>query len=72
MEFGKVKAKAWELHQSFCEFVRNLLVFLMYLCSLLLKNRILLDFFGFCTRTFPVLQTLLLKVFDAVPFCVCE
>ena len=46
--------------------------FFLCFCSLLLEKRILLDFLGFCASTFLVLRTLLLEVFDVVPFCVCE
>ena len=44
----------------------------MHFCSLLLEKRILLDFFGFCASTFPILRILLPKVFGVVLFCVCE
>ena len=44
----------------------------MFFCSLLLEKKILLDFLGFCTGTFPVLGTILPKVFGIFPFCVCE
>ena len=47
-------------------------MFIMYFFFLLLRKKILLDFFGICAGTFPVLRTLLLEVFDVVPFCVCE
>ena len=44
----------------------------MYVFSLLLEKRILLDFLGFYASTFSVLWTLLPKVFGVVLFCVCE
>ena len=60
LESGKDEARAWELHQAFCEFVGgNWLDFLKYFCSMLLGKRILLGFLGFCAGTFPMLRTLL-------------
>ena len=58
LEFGKSKAKAWELYQTLCEFVGGICWdFFMYFCSLLLGKKILLGFFGFCIGTFPILWT---------------
>ena len=39
---------------------------------MLLGNKILLDFLGFCVGTFPMLRTLLPEVSSVVLFCVRE
>ena len=44
----------------------------MYFFSLLLRKKILLDFFGFCVGTFLILRILLPEVSGVVLFCVCE
>ena len=44
----------------------------MCFCSLLLRKKILLDFLGFCSGTFLILQILLLEISSVVMFCVYE
>ena len=72
LEFGKSEARAWELHQTLCEFVGEIGWNFLCVFALCCWKRNLLDFLGFCVDILLMLRTLLLEVSSVFPFCVRE
>ena len=73
LEFGKGEARAWELHQTLCEFVgENCWDFLSVFALCCWRRGSYWVFLAFLASTFPMLRTLLPEVSGVVSFCVRE